>query len=73
MDVTTYHNILKLTRELDTSDQLRLLEALAEQVRRQVESPSSHSILELEGLGAEIWHGMDAQQYVDEERASWDF
>jgi uncharacterized protein involved in exopolysaccharide biosynthesis len=29
------------------------------------------SILELEGLGKELWQGMDAQQYVDQERDSW--
>jgi hypothetical protein len=30
-----------------------------------------HSILELEGLGAGIWKGIDAQQYVRNERESW--
>jgi antitoxin (DNA-binding transcriptional repressor) of toxin-antitoxin stability system len=29
------------------------------------------SILELEGLGEEIWHGIDAQEYVNHERNSW--
>jgi len=31
-----------------------------------------HSLLELEGLGAEIWQGIDAQQYVHEQREEWD-
>lgn len=31
-----------------------------------------HSILELAGLGAEIWEGIDAQEYVDELRNEWD-
>ena len=30
------------------------------------------SILELEGLGKELWSGGDAGQHVEEERASWD-
>lgn len=30
-----------------------------------------HSILELEGLGKALWQGIDAQQYVDQERDSW--
>jgi hypothetical protein len=30
------------------------------------------SLLGLEGLGAEIWQGIDAQQYVDEQRDEWD-
>ena len=29
------------------------------------------SILELQGLGKEIWQGIDAQEYVDRERSSW--
>jgi hypothetical protein len=35
------------------------------------EGQVKHSILELEGLGKELWQGMDAQQYVDQERDSW--
>jgi len=31
-----------------------------------------HRILELEGLGANIWKGIDAQEYVCNERESWD-
>jgi len=29
-------------------------------------------ILELEGLGAEIWSGIDVQEYVDELRDEWE-
>jgi hypothetical protein len=29
------------------------------------------SILELDGLGQEIWQGIDAQMYINEERDSW--
>jgi excisionase family DNA binding protein len=30
------------------------------------------SIMELHGLGAEIWAGIDAQEYVNELRKEWD-
>jgi len=30
------------------------------------------SILELEGLGAEIWAGVDPKQYINELRNEWD-
>ncbi|MCK4341362.1 MAG: hypothetical protein KAY37_06535 [Phycisphaerae bacterium] len=30
------------------------------------------SILELEGLGAELWAGVDAKQYIDELGNEWD-
>ena len=30
------------------------------------------SILELRGLGKELWKGIDPAEHVDEERRSWD-
>ncbi len=30
-----------------------------------------YSVLDLKGLGKEIWQGIDAQEYVDQERSSW--
>lgn len=34
--------------------------------------PGPHrSILELEGLGVEIWAGVDAKEYIDELRDEW--
>ncbi len=34
--------------------------------------PKQHSILELRGLGAEIWEGIDTQEYVNQLRSEWD-
>ncbi|MFL5383357.1 MAG: FitA-like ribbon-helix-helix domain-containing protein [Longimicrobiaceae bacterium] len=59
------------------------LKARAESRHRSVAQEVTHilsevlarqplSILELEGLGRELWAGMDAARHVDEERASWD-
>jgi plasmid stability protein len=46
-----------------------LEKAVAEQAKK-------HSILEVEGLGKELWEkelkGKDAAEYIAEERASWD-
>lgn len=72
MTMVTYDRILDMTKRLDLPEQLRLLEALTRMVRRQVDPPRSHSIMDLEGLGVEIWQGVDAQAHVDQERASWD-
>ena len=30
------------------------------------------SILELSGLGKEVWQGIDTDEYIEEERKSWD-
>lgn len=71
MSLTTYEQIMQMTRQLELAEQLRLLEALTRLVRHQA-AATSHSIMELEGLGAEIWQDVDAQTYVNEERASWE-
>lgn len=39
---------------------------------RELEEPERLSLLELEGLGKEVWQGIDAAKYIDEERRSWD-
>lgn len=69
---TMYHETLTQIRNLDATDQLRLLEELAVMVRQQLANRPRHSILELRGLGKEIWKDVDAQAYVNQERASWD-
>lgn len=38
----------------------------------QQEPAHKRSIMELHGLGKEIWEGIDAQEYVNELRAEWD-
>lgn len=37
-----------------------------------VTSEPKRSLRELRGLGKEIWAGIDAQQYIDEQRNDWD-
>ena len=32
----------------------------------------TQSILELEGLGKDVWAGIDARQYIDDLRDEWD-
>ncbi len=71
MSTTAYYEVLSRVQRLTPADQLRLLEELAVLVRRQVTARPRRSILELQGLGKEIWWGIDAQEYVDRERASW--
>ena len=67
----TYEELKTSISRLNSAEQLRLLEELAAQVRRKITRKRDHSILELRGLGKEIWKDIDAQQYVDQERDSW--
>ena len=74
MQTMNYGELLGRIQRLDPVEQLRLLEELAALVRSRMASQprARHSILELQGLGKEIWQDIDAQEYIDRERASWD-
>lgn len=69
--MATYHEIRRQVESLTPDEQLRLLAELADMVRRRVWVKPKRSIMELEGLGKEVWQGIDAQEYVNQERASW--
>lgn len=50
--------------------------SLAQEVKKiladAVEGGATFSILELQGLGKELWKGIDAAKHVDAEREFWD-
>jgi hypothetical protein len=71
MLTNAYYEVLSLVQRLTPVDQFRLLEESAALVRRQVTTRAQRSILELQGVGKEIWRGADAQEYIDQERAAW--
>ena len=60
-------------RRLSEADRLRLVELitrdLAEGAQRR---QGGRSVLGLRGLGAEIWKGVNAGDYVDALRDEWD-
>ena len=68
----TYDEILAQVRELEPVEQADLLEELAGMIKQRLPGRKERSILEIEGLGAEIWEGIDAREYVRKEREAWD-
>jgi hypothetical protein len=71
MSANTYQEILSHFLELPPQEQTRLL-AEIQAIAPPHTVEGRRSILELEGLGKELWEGVDVQKYLDEERASWD-
>jgi hypothetical protein len=71
MAETTYHEILDMVRRLAPDEQLMLLERLASTVQQQSKLKSKRSLLDLQGLGKNIWAGLDPMMYIREERESW--
>ena len=67
----TYEHVLRNVESLSRAEQLRLISKLAENLRVEAAPETRTSILDLQGLGKEIWQGTDAQDYVDRERESW--
>jgi hypothetical protein len=60
-------------KPLPRAARLQLLARIAQDLAAAEETDEAESsLLELEGLGAEVWQGIDAQQYVNEMRDEWD-
>ena len=71
MDGGTYQEVLNKAQELSVDEQYKLLQHLLIILGEHLDIGKLRSILELQGLGKEIWAGIDAQQYVNQERESW--
>jgi hypothetical protein len=70
--MSNYDEILSQARNLSLEEQARLVEELARLVRARIQAWPKHSVLEFEGMGKELWQGIDVEQYIEEERNSWD-
>jgi hypothetical protein len=67
-----YEAALEAVRKLSPTDRARLVCELGGSAPHGSDEPRRHSILELRGLGKEVWAGVNPDEYVEEERASWD-
>ncbi|AFW93477.1 MULTISPECIES: hypothetical protein [Nostocales] len=67
--MSNYQELLQQAKNLTAEEQLKLVAELISVVRnRVIDKSKKRSILDLEGLGKEIWQGIDAQEYVNQER-----
>jgi hypothetical protein len=66
-----YEEVLAQVQRLDAAAQRRLLVELTMLIEQEDAPQAKRSLRELRGLGKEIWEGIDAQEYVARERASW--
>ncbi len=69
----SYQDYAKGILFLTPDEQIKLLELIFSTLRPVFQKTKpGHSIMELEGLGADIWKDIDTQEYVRRERESWD-
>ena len=65
--------VLSLTRELRPDEKLRLIGLLTEDLREEMERVGDPvDMLSLVGIGAEVWREVNVDEYLDQERDSWD-
>ena len=68
--------LLEEIRAIPVDDRKKLIgmiiDTLTEDVPVEQPVRGERSILELSGLGAEIWQGIDAQAYIRQLRDEWD-
>jgi hypothetical protein len=67
----TVAEIMQKAKALSLQERRELVKLLTESIQ-STDEPPKHSILELAGLGAEVWDGIDAQEYVNQLRSEWD-
>ena len=70
----TVDSLLEEIRALSVAERKRLIGAIVDTLTEPAteDEPKERSILEFEGVGAEMWQGLDAQEYVNRLRAEWD-
>jgi hypothetical protein len=59
-------------KPLSREQRLLVLDILQAELNNGEDKGQHHSILELHGLGKEIWLGVDANKYVRTLREEWD-
>ncbi|MBN1565725.1 MAG: hypothetical protein JXA10_17915 [Anaerolineae bacterium] len=72
----TVHDIMTQAKSLSQQEQKELIKLLVDALAvtdvRESELPKRYRLSALRGLGADIWRGIDAQDYVNELRDEWD-
>ena len=69
----TYEDYVKGIDKLEPEQQLSLVELVTANIKKQLQPKAGkHKISELDGLGAEVWNKTETEQYIQEERNSWD-
>lgn len=63
----TLYELLEKAKKLEPSQQKELIKLLVDHLASQPPMPK-RSLSELQGLGKEIWQGVDAQEYINELR-----
>lgn len=68
----TVTELLEQARQMPLEERQELIKKLVDTLVETPATTKRHSLMELAGLGADLWQGMDAQEYVNQLRSEWD-
>ncbi len=68
----TLEAIVEEIRALPVETRKQLITVIVDSLTETDSVVRAHSLRELRGLGKEIWSGIEAQEYVNQERDEWD-
>jgi hypothetical protein len=68
----SYDEARRTVESLTPGEQLRLVAELADRLSKRMDAPKERTLLELRGLGKEVWAGVDPDEHIRQERSSWD-
>ncbi len=63
-----FNELLSQVEQMDSSAKLSLLEHIKSLLKKEPKKKNKISITQLNGLGKEIWKGVDIEKYVENER-----
>jgi len=66
-----YDQAKRSVQALGPADQLRLIAELVGRLSGELERQPRRSLLELQGLGKGVWRNIDVDEYLHQERSSW--
>ena len=67
-----YNDVVATLPTLAPDEQLNLLEVLSSVLKKaMLPGVKRHNLLELEGVGADVWSKVNIENYVRQERDSW--
>ena len=65
-------NIYREISKLNNKEKKIILSKLVTEINLSSSKDERHTITGIRGIGKEIWREVDAQNYVNNERAAWD-
>ena len=71
-DKNKIKHILKQIDELNLTQKKNIIKHIHSSIKNKENIKNRRLLLELEGLGEDLWRGIDVEKYINTERNSWE-